>query len=61
MGSVPVVLHSDLDDLYEQFPCLIVDSFDSVDTSGFVWDDAKYERFLDMFWLRPAGVLAMLN
>jgi hypothetical protein len=54
MGSVPVVLHSDLDDLYEQFPCLIVDSFDAIDTSGFVWDDAKYERFLDMFWLRTA-------
>jgi len=52
MGSVPVVLHSELDDLYEQFPCLFVDSFDEINTNGFIWDDSKYERFLDMFWLR---------
>lgn len=61
MGSVPIVLHSELDDLYKQFPCLIVDSFDAVNTSGFVWDATKYDRFLDMFWLRPAGVQAMVS
>lgn len=52
MGSVPVIEHSALDDMYAQWPCLLVDSFESVDTSSFVWDDAKYECFLDVFWLR---------
>jgi hypothetical protein len=54
MGSVPVVEHSNLNDMYSQFPCLIVDSIDTVDTSQFEWDNAKYERFLDVFWLRDA-------
>lgn len=57
MGSAPVVLHSELDDMYEQFPCLIVDSFDAIDTSGFTWDPAKYERFLDVFWLRVGEIV----
>jgi hypothetical protein len=52
MGSVPVVEHSGLDDLYSQFPCVIVDSFSNIDISSFVWDASKYEAFLDMFWLR---------
>jgi hypothetical protein len=52
MGSVPVVEHSDLDDMYEQFPCLIVDSLEHIDTSNFTWDEDKYQWFLDVFWLR---------
>lgn len=51
MGSVPVLEHSGLDDMYVQWPCLLVDSFDHIDTSRFVWDDAKYDAFLDMIWL----------
>jgi hypothetical protein len=47
MGSVPVVDHSPLDDLYNQFPCVFVDE----DRSTFVWDDQKYDEFLGMFWL----------
>jgi len=54
MGSVPVLEHSPLDDMYSQWPCLLVDSFDSIDTSAFVWDDAKYDAFLDVFWLRDS-------
>jgi hypothetical protein len=52
MGSVPVIEHSGLDDMYSQWPCLLVDSFGGVDTSSFEWDDAKYEAFLDTIWLR---------
>jgi hypothetical protein len=52
MGSVPVVEHSGLDDMYSQFPCLIVNSLNDIDTSPFQWDDSKYETFLDVFWLR---------
>jgi len=52
MGSVPIVLHSGLDDLYSTFPCVILDSFDAIDIHTFVWDDAKYEAFVDAFWLR---------
>ena len=52
MGSVPVVEHSGLDDLYSQFPCVIVNSFNDIDVSSFEWSNTKYERFLDMFWLR---------
>ena len=48
MGSVPVIDHSPLDDLYTQFPCLFVDD----DISEFVWDESKYRSFIDMFWLR---------
>jgi hypothetical protein len=51
MGSVPIVETSPLDDLYSQFPCMIVDSFDTIDTSTFEWNDAKYQNFLDMFWI----------
>ena len=54
MGSVPVLLRTGLDDMYSQFPCLLVDSFENIDTSAFVWDEAKYQHFLDVFWLRPA-------
>jgi hypothetical protein len=54
MGSVPVLEHSPLDDMYSQWPCLLVDSFDTIDTSSFVWDDAKYDAFLDVFWLRDS-------
>lgn len=54
MGSVPVIEHSGLDDMYSQWPCLLVNSLHYVDTSEFVWDDAKYEAFLDVFWLRDA-------
>ena len=54
MGSVPVIQHSGLDDMYHQWPCLLVDSLDVVDTSSFVWDSAKYEAFLDVFWIRDA-------
>lgn len=52
MGSVPVLEHSGLDDMYSEWPCLIVDSFDSIDTSEFDWDDDKYDAFLDTIWLR---------
>lgn len=52
MGSVPVVETSPLDDLYSQFPCVIVKSFDEIDTSTFEWNEDKYQAFLDMFWLR---------
>jgi hypothetical protein len=61
MGSVPVILHSELDDMYEQFPCVLVDSFDSIDTTGFVWDQSKYEHFLDIFWLRINGIRSILG
>ena len=55
MGSVPIVLrNTGLDDMYEQFPCVLVDSFDRIDVSTFIWDEVKYQRFLDMFWLKPA-------
>lgn len=49
MGSVPVLEHSGLDDMYSQWPCLFVDSFDRVD---FVFDESKYQAFLDVFWLQ---------
>ena len=54
MGSVPVIEHSGLDDMYSQWPCLLVNSLDYVDTSEFEWDEAKYQSFLDVFWLRDA-------
>jgi hypothetical protein len=54
MGSVPVIEHSGLDDMYEQWPCLLVNSVNEVDTSSFVWDEARYEAFLDVMWLRDA-------
>lgn len=54
MGSIPVVEHSSLDDMYSQWNCLLVDSFDTIDTTGVTWDPAKDEAFLDVFWLRDA-------
>lgn len=50
-GSVPVVQHSGLDDMYDKWPCVLVDSFDSIDTSGFVFDESKYRSFLEVFWI----------
>jgi hypothetical protein len=61
MGSVPVILHSGLDDMYERFPGLLVDSFDAIDTSGFTWDPVKYEQFLDVFWMRLHDLQAFLS
>jgi hypothetical protein len=60
MGSVPVLLHSGLDDMYEQFPCLLVDSFEQIDTFGFTWDPVKYENFLDVFWMKLQNLQAFL-
>ena len=60
MGSVPVLLHSGLDDMYERFPCLLVDSFETIDTSGFTWDPVKYEQFLDIFWMKLGDLQAFL-
>ena len=54
MGSVPVLEHSGLDDMVSEWNCLLVDSFDAIDTDSFVWDTAKHEAFLDVFWLRDA-------
>lgn len=54
MGSIPVLEHSPLDDMYAQWNCLLVDSFTEVDVSGIEWDPAKDEAFLDVFWLRDA-------
>ena len=51
MESVPIVIHSGLDDMYSQWPVLLVDSFEEVDTSSFVFDRTKYQAFLDVFWL----------
>lgn len=48
MGSVPVIEHSGLDDLYTQFPCIFVDEH----RTQFKWNEDKYNAFLDMFWLR---------
>lgn len=54
MGSVPVIEHSGLDDMYSQWPCLLVDSMNDIDTSEFEWDKEKYQSFLNVFWLRDA-------
>jgi hypothetical protein len=61
MGSVPVLIHSGLDDMYERFPCLLVDSFDTIDTTGFTWDPVKYENFLDVFWMKLEDLQAFLS
>ena len=61
MGSVPVLLHSGLDDMYDRFPCLLVDSFDKIDISGFTWDPVKYENFLDIFWMKLQDLQAFLT
>jgi hypothetical protein len=54
MGSIPVLEHSPLDDMYSQWNCLLVDSLTNVDVSGVNWDPARDESFLDVFWLRDA-------
>lgn len=54
MGSVPVVRHCELDDMYSQWPVLMVDDLANVDTSGFEWSDERYEAFLDVIFLRDA-------
>jgi hypothetical protein len=51
MGSVPVLEHSGLDDMYSKWPCLTVDSFNSINTAGFVFDESKYQSFIDTFWI----------
>ena len=51
MGSVPVVDHSPLDDLYTRFPCVFVDE----DRTKFEWNAEKYNAFLDMFWLTSSN------
>lgn len=61
MGSVPIVQRSGLDDMYSQFPCIFVDSFDEIDTRHFEWDESKYQAFLDVFWLRDNLCLKMFN
>jgi hypothetical protein len=61
MGSVPVLLHSGLDDMYERFPCLLVDSFEQINTTGFTWDPVKYENFLDFFWMKLRDLQAFLS
>jgi hypothetical protein len=32
-----------------------------VDTNGFVWDEAKYQTFLDVIWLRDGFKQRVLN
>ena len=54
MGSVPIITHSGLDDMYSQWPVLLVDNFEAINTSSFQWDEEKYQEFLDIFWLRDA-------
>jgi hypothetical protein len=54
MGSVPIIEHSGLDDMYEQWPVLLVDNFQDINISSFQWDEEKYQQFLDIFWLRDA-------
>ena len=53
MGSIPIVLSSPLDDLYSQFPCLIVSELANIACAmqGFTWDKTKYLKFLSYFWL----------
>lgn len=52
MGSIPVIFHSPLDDMYSQWNCILVDSLDEVDPTTVSWDAAKDEAFLEVFWLR---------
>lgn len=54
MGSIPVLLHSPLDDMYSQWNCLLVDSFENIDPTSVSWDTKKDESFLDVFWLRDS-------
>lgn len=54
MGSIPIVFHSPLDDMYSQWNCIIVDSLEEIDLTKVTWDHKKDELFLDVFWLRDA-------
>jgi hypothetical protein len=54
MGSIPVLFHSPLDDMYSQWNCVLVNSLDEVNPASVAWDPAKDEAFLDVFWLRDA-------
>lgn len=54
MGSVPVIQHCELDDMYSQWPVILVDDFANIDTSQFEWSNEKYEAFLDVIMLRDA-------
>jgi hypothetical protein len=57
MGSVPVINHSGLDDLYSQFPCI----YEGDDITTFRWDEQKYQSFLNMFWLKDTFVIDYLD
>jgi hypothetical protein len=61
MGSVPVIQHSGLDDMYSDWPVVLVDNHLSVDTSSFVWDETKYQCFLDTIWLRDGFTRRLLD
>lgn len=48
MGSVPVVERNSISDLYEKFPCIIVDTFNNVDyelLKNYVYSEHKYKEF----------------
>jgi hypothetical protein len=48
MGSVPIVEKNGLSDLYDKFPCIIVDKFEDLTCdmlNNFVFDTDKYEMF----------------
>lgn len=40
--------------MYGEWPVLLVDSFEAIDTSSFAFDESKYQAFLDVFWIRDA-------
>lgn len=54
MGSIPVLFHSPLDDMYSQWNCILVNSLEEVDLTNITWDNTKDDVFLDVFWLRDA-------
>lgn len=54
MGSIPVLLHSPLDDMYSQWNCCLVNSFEELGSLTATWDPAKDEAFLEVFWLRDS-------
>ena len=54
MGSIPVIFHSQLDDMYSEWNCVLVDSMDEVDPTTVTWDAAKDKAFLDVFWISDA-------
>jgi hypothetical protein len=48
MGSVPLIEKNGLSDLYDKFPCIIVDKFEDLTCdmlNNFVFDMNKYEMF----------------